>query len=822
MITVFKKRKIISLRLNKFEVQMTSQKVLTIIEFDKILKIASSYAVSEIGKEFLIKTLPTDDFLFASKCLNQTYEAYRILYEKSIDPINYFDDIEKLVSKANIKAVLSCTELLKIERTINSVQLIISKVKPLGEEFELIQNIVADMSYIKSLSDDIKTSILDENEVSDRASDKLASIRRKIAVSKESIKERLNSFLRSATYSKYLQENIITVRNDRFVIPVKNEYRGEINGLLHDQSSSGATAFIEPMQVVELNNQLKSLLIDEQIEIERILTMLTLQVSINSEILLKNQNSLILLDTIFAKARYAEHIKAIKPMLKKEFEIKIKQGRHPLIAAEKVVPIDIELGNEHKILIISGPNTGGKTVSLKTVGLFSAMAASGFMLPAIEAAIPVFKNLFCDIGDFQSIENSLSTYSSHIQNLVNITDTLSMGSLVLIDEIGAGTDPSEGAALAIGIIKYMHKFGVLAIVTTHYSELKEFSLTNPYIRNASMEFDYKTLLPTYKIMMDLPGTSNALAIAKHLGLNNEILEEAKMAINQEKHNFENVLRLARSLKSQAEREYEEAQKEREKLQQELDEIIKEKEKINQLKEKISFQADREVKSIILKKTAQANEYIERLTEIVQQAELNESELLKAKQLRTAIENQLYEDPITTDYNDIKEISIDDIQVGMNAYIKTLQKECLILSLPDRKKMVDVSVGNMRLSIKIDDLGILKYQTIRPEKKESIIFKRAASKNDNLTPSNIPTPSNSSVTEINLLGNTVDEAAAKLDVFLDNAIKNGLNEVKIVHGKGTGALRCGVHDYLKCNRAVSGYRLGVNNEGGSGVTIVTLN
>lgn len=799
---------------------MTSKKVLTIIEFDKILELASSYTVSEIGKEFLIKTLPTDDFLLANKYLDQTYEAYRILYEKSIDPISYFDDIESLVSKAKIKAVLSCAELLKIGRTIKSVQAVISKIKPLGEDFILIQNIVSDMTYIKSLSDDIEISILDENEVSDRASDKLASIRRKIATSKENIKEKLNSFLRSATYSKYLQDNIITVRNDRFVIPVKNEYRSEINGLLHDQSASGATAFIEPMQVVELNNQLKSLLIDEQIEIERILTILTLQVNNNAEILLKNQKALVLLDVIFAKARYAEHIKANKPTLKKEYEIKINKGRHPLIASDKVVPIDIELSDEHKILIISGPNTGGKTVSLKTVGLFSVMAASGFLLPAMEVTLPVFKNIFCDIGDFQSIENSLSTYSSHIQNLVNITNNLSVGSLVLIDEIGAGTDPSEGAALAIGIIKYMHKFGVLAIVTTHYSELKEFSLINPYIRNASMEFDYKTLLPTYKIMMDLPGTSNALAIARHLGLNDEILEEAKKAINEEKHNFENVLRLARSLKSQAKKEYEEAQKEREKLQHEIEEVLAEKERISQIKDKINTQADREVKSIILKKTAQANEYIERLTEIVKQAEINESELLKAKQLRTAIENQLYEDSFKNDYNDIKEISSDDIQVGMDAYIKTLQKECVVLSLPDRKNFVDVNVGNMRLSVKVEDLGVLRHPAIKSEKKESIILKRAASKNDNLALSKIA--SSPVTTEINLLGNTVDEATAKLDIFIDNAIKNGINEVKIVHGKGTGALRKGVQDYLKNNRYVSGYRLGMNNEGGSGVTIVTLN
>ena len=797
---------------------MTSQKVLSVIEFDKILNIAAAYAVSDIGKEFVISTLPTDDYMVAVSSLDKTYEAYRILFEKSVDPINYFDDIENLIAKAKIKAVLSCAELKKIGRTIKSAQTVITKIKPLGEEFEHIQNIVSDLSFIKSLSEDIEISIIDENEVSDRASEKLASIRRKIASSKANIKEKLNNFVRSATYSKYLQENIITVRNDRFVIPVKSEYRGEISGLLHDQSASGATVYIEPMQVVELNNQLKSLFIDEQIEIERILTALTLQVNTNSDALIKNQNALILLDTIFAKARYAENIKAIKPILKNDYFIKIVSGRHPLIAPEKVVPIDIELGEKHKILIISGPNTGGKTVSLKTVGLFSMMAASGFMLPAKEVTMTIFNSLFCDIGDFQSIENSLSTYSSHIKNLVNITNDLTSGSLVLVDEIGAGTDPSEGAALAIGIIKYMHKMGVLAIVTTHYSELKEFSLTNPYIRNASMEFDFKTLLPTYKIMMDLPGTSNALATARHLGLNAEILDEAKKAIDEEKHNFENVLRLARSLKSQAENEYEQAQIEREKLQQEIQEVLNEKEKISQIKEKINTQAEREVKSIIAKKTAQANEYIERLTEIVNQAELDQSELLKAKQLRTAIENQLYEDSLNTDYNDVKELSIDDIKIDMNAYIKTLQKECVIMSLPDRKGFVDVSIGNMRLNININDLGVLKHTALKPEKKESTIIKRAASNSDN-SPSIISSPS--ITIEINLLGNTVDEAAAKIDIFLDNAVRNGINEVKIVHGKGTGALRRGIHNYLKVSRLISGYRLGMNNEGGSGVTIVTL-
>ena len=609
---------------------MTSKNTLNVIEFDKILNIVSSYAISNIGKEYLLRTAPTNDVNAANNALDLTYEAFCILYEKAIDPIDYFDDIEQLIQKAKINAILSCGELLKIGRAIKAAHTAIYKLKPLSE-FDKLKNIINEITPLKKLYENIQISILDENEVSDKASEKLASIRRKITNCKANIKEKLNNYIKSPTYSKYLQDNIITVRNERFVIPVKMEFKNEIKGLLHDQSSSKATAFIEPMQVVELNNQLKSLLIDEQLEIERILTQLTYEVNNNADALMRNQKALIALDTVFAKARYAQHIKATKPFITQDYYINIKKGRHPLIPQDKVVPIDIEVGGKHKVLIISGPNTGGKTVSIKTVGLFAAMAASGFMLPAQEITLPIFKKIFCDIGDFQSIENSLSTYSSHIKNIADITDNLTQGSLILIDEIGAGTDPTEGAALAIGIIKYLLKFDVLAVVTTHYSELKEFSLTHPNIRNASMEFDYKTLLPTYKVMMDLPGTSNALTIAGHLGLNHEILEEAKKTINQEKHNYENILRLARSLKSQAQKEYEQARLEREQLQQKIKEVIKEKEELAKIKEKIQSTADREVKAIIQKKTEQANEYIEQISQILKQAELDQSQLLKAKQ-----------------------------------------------------------------------------------------------------------------------------------------------------------------------------------------------
>ncbi|HEY8419316.1 MAG TPA: endonuclease MutS2 [Clostridia bacterium] len=791
---------------------MTSKEVLNIIEFDKVLNLASNYAISNIAKERILDTVPTDDFEQANCELDLTFEAFKILYEKTIDPIDYFDDIAPLINKARINAMLSCGELLKIGRLIKSAHNAISKLKPFTE-FDKLQNIVVGMVPLKKLLDNIQLCILDENEVNDQASEKLASIRRKIANCKANIKEKLNAYIKSPSYSKYLQDSIITVRNERFVIPVKMEYKSEIKGLLHDQSSSKATAFIEPIQVVELNNQLKSLLIDEQLEIERILTELTLEVNNNSDALTQNLNSLISLDIIFAKARYAEHVKAVKPNLIKDNYINIKKGRHPLIPADKVVPIDIELGREHKVLIISGPNTGGKTVSLKTVGLFSVMAASGFMIPAQEVYVPIFNRVFCDIGDFQSIENSLSTYSSHIKNLVDITDNLTQGSLILIDEIGAGTDPTEGAALAIGVIKYILKYDVLAVITTHYSELKEFSLTHPNIRNASMEFDYKTLLPTYKILMDLPGTSNALAIAGHLGLKQDILKEAKLAINQEKHNFENVLRLARALKTQAEKEYEQAQLEREQLQKKIQEVIKEKEELAKIKDKIQSKADQEVKEIIRRKTEQANEYLEQISQILKQAELDSSTLLKAKQFRTAIEKQLYETEAEQN-QDILELPAEKIKVGMNAYLINLNKECIVLSLPDKKNEVEVSVGNMKLNVKVKDLGILKDTALRQQEKKEPKIKPKIQNVEAM-------PVSQALYEINILGNTVDEAEAKLDLFIDNALRSNMTEIKIVHGKGTGALRRGVHDYLKTHRAICGFRLGLPNEGGSGVTIVTL-
>jgi DNA mismatch repair protein MutS2 len=795
---------------------MTSKNTLNVIEFDKILNLVSSYAISNIGKEHLLKIAPTNDVDAANNALDLTYEAFCVLFEKAIDPLDYFDDIEHLIQKAQINAILSCGELLKIGRAIKAAHTAFYKLKPLSE-FDKLQQIINKITPLKKLSDNIQISILDENEVSDKASEKLASIRRKITNCKANIKEKLNNYIKSPTYSKYLQDNIITVRNERFVIPVKMEFKNEIKGLLHDQSASKATAFIEPMQVVELNNQLKSLLIDEQIEIERILIQLTSEINNYADSLLQNQEALILLDIVFAKARYAELTKATKPNITQDYYINIKKGRHPLIPQDKVVPIDIEIGSKHKVLIISGPNTGGKTVSLKTVGLFSIMAASGFMLPALEVTIPIFKKIFCDIGDFQSIENSLSTYSSHIKNLADITNNLTQGSLILIDEIGVGTDPTEGAALAIGIIKYLLKFDVLAIITTHYSELKEFSLTHHNIRNASMEFDYKTLLPTYKVMMDLPGTSNALTIAGHLGLNQEILKEAKKAINQEKHNYENVLRLARSLKSQAEKEYEQARLEREQLQQKIKEVIKEKEELAKIKEKIQSTADREAKAIIQKKTEQANEYIEQISQILKQAELDESQLLKAKQLRTALKKQLYKSNIEQIgyLEDIKDLQVEDIKVGMNAYLKNLNKECVILTLPDKKNQFDVSVGNMKIKVKTSDLGVLKDTAISPpEKKEHKTINKV------LNTSIISIPEKISP-EINILGHTVDEAIVKLDIFIDNALRNSMSEIKIVHGKGTGALRLGVHEYLKTNTAVSSFRLGIYNEGGSGVTIVSL-
>lgn len=793
---------------------MIQDKVKTLIEYDKVLKNISAFCLSDVCKSRIVNLTPFTDLAQCENALNQTLEAYKILFEKACDPLYSYDDLYNILEKADINAFLTPYELLAVARTLRACRLAQGKISEMGKDsFPILNEIASKIEPIKSLEEEINNAIINESEISDNASAKLASIRKNISSIRTKIRDKLASYITSPTYSKHLQEAIITIRNDRFVLPVKSDSRGSINGLLHDQSASGSTLYIEPIQIVELNNQLKSYLLEEKAEIERILAELTQKVKNNIAAITINFEIMLQLDIIFSKAKYADSIKAIKPKINNKRKINIIKGRHPLIDKNKVVPIDIEVESSRKVLVISGPNTGGKTVTLKTVGLFCLMAATGILIPCSDQSeIAIFDNIFCDIGDFQSIENSLSTYSSHMKNIIDIIDNITDNSLILIDELGAGTDPTEGAALAIAIIKHLATKDIIAIVTTHYSELKEFSLASSNIRNASMEFDYKTLLPTYRIVMDLPGTSNAIAIASHLGLSKDIINQANSLINQEKHNFERLLRVARQLKSEAEQERELAQKEREIIENERKLLEAENERLRKLREKIQKDAEQEAKQIIAQNVELANDYIQQIEEILKSVQLSESELLKAKQLRTAIEKQEYE--ISSDDDDYlsKPLSADTIKIGQTAFAVNLNKECVIKSLPDKKGNLDIEVGNISLNINISKLtNAPKNSQIKVKNERTPVS----------TTKHTPEIRESATSRINILGYNVSDAEAVLDDFLDKALLSGFSEVMIVHGKGTGALRKGVQSYLKTNPLIDSFRLGTIEEGGSGVTVAKL-
>lgn len=786
---------------------MTDSSVLSKIEYYTVLKLAAGYAVNESTKIAILSHLPADNIGEAEVLLNQTAEAFEIMFERLVSLVDYFDPIDTVLEKSRVGSTLTPAELLRAARLIRVADNAKSKFGSLYDfGYKALSVFVNNITSLNALGEEISRVVMNGGEISDNASPALKKIRRDISDAKTSIRTKLNAYIRSG--AQYLQDAIITIRNERFVLPVKAEHRGEVSGLLHDRSSSGATVFIEPMPIVELNNKLVELTISEQQEIERILSALTAQVSAAAGELAINQESIIGLDAVFARAAYCERLRAIRPELRDDMSFRIVNGRHPLIAVDKVVPISIMLGGKENTLVISGPNTGGKTVSLKTAGLFSAMAAAGFFLPASEGTqVAVFESLHCDIGDNQSIEQSLSTYSSHMKNIIGILDNLRPNSLVLIDELGAGTDPQEGAALAIAIVQHLASRRVLSIITTHYTELKDFSMEHPSIRNASMEFDPNTLLPTYRVLMDIPGTSNAIAIAAHLGLPADIVQAAGDILSSERHSVENILRLAHSLKSQAEADKALAESERQAIESERLQIAGVKERLSDELERLKSRSDKEVKRIIGDKVDYANELIAKIEELTVSAELAGGELLKAKQLRTRLEskrrslegglNVLAQEPIP----------IAEIRQGMRVVIAALNKTGVVRSLPDRKKNVLIESDGITLSVSAESLVRAQGNSgnTHAEAKTSTV--------------SIQRSQNKVVTEINLLGKNVPEAVAELETAIDSCLINLTPELKVIHGKGTGALRNAVQGYLKGVRSVSEFGHGSLAEGGAGVTIV---
>ena len=786
---------------------MISNKTLKALEFDKIMAEVSSYAVLERTKELVISFLPLNDINAVRTLLSKTCEAFKLLFTYSTGNIVYFDDITDQINFANKGGTLSCADLLKVAQNLKSARIINKAIASVNDKDIVLLREISNRLFInQEFEDEIAFKIISEDKLSDNASDKLCQIRKRIREINANIRTQLNSYMRGGL-SKYLQDAVITMRQDRYVVPVKSEYRSFVKGFIHDQSSSGATVFIEPEAVMELNNELKRALLDEQNEIIRILSELSSKVASMSGMLTYNFENLVELDEAFCRAQYSFANKCTYPILNDKGVVNVKRGRHPLIDKKKVVPVNVRLGKDFNILLISGPNTGGKTVTLKLVGLCSLMVMSGLYVPCDdESEICIFNNVYCDIGDEQSIEQDLSTFSSHIKNIISIINNVDEKSLILIDEIGAGTDPDEGSALALSIIKRLLQKNCFGIITTHYSSLKEFAMDEQNrISNASMEFDLSTLKPLYKLILGVPGSSNAINIAKTLGLDNDIILDALSNMSEDKIKFEKIIQSAEESRRENERLLKELELIKVEKEEELQKITQEKDKVIKEKEKIVFNAKQETKRIVADKLADAEEIILELKKILKEAELESKQVFKASELKNRLKNSVYLSTENVNAPVVLEKStIEQLKIGNVVYVKSLDAYCKILSINNKKGEAEVSIGGIKSIVKIKDL----YNSKPDEKSDSIKVNRKTSVID-------------TTNEINVIGKTSLEALSDVDYLIDRAVIANLEEIKIIHGVGEGILLKAIREHLKKDKRVAEFRRGKYGEGENGVTIVKL-
>lgn len=677
---------------------MFDQKSLTTLEYPKILDRLATFAQSQGGKKKASELVPYEKIADALHALNETAEADRVLFEYSLSPSFAVDDIGDILVKAKKGATLAIPDIMKVGRSLRvsrRLKYTIDKVK----DCPLLADMAMGLFENETLEKKIFDAFLSETEVADNASNELRAIRIRIRKLNDNVRSKLQLFITSPKYSKYLQDNIITVRGDRYVIPVKSDCKGTIPGLVHDQSASGSTLFVEPMQIVELNNELKVELVNEQLEIEKILRNFSNQIEGCADGITYSYNTVVDMDMVFAKAQLAREYKATKPELNEDGVIDIRAGRHPLIDQKKVVPVSLALKKDEKMLLITGPNTGGKTVTLKLVGLFTLMAMSGLFIPAKSANLSIFDGVYSDIGDEQSIEQSLSTFSSHIKNTIGILDVITDKSLVLFDELGAGTDPGEGAALAVSIAEYLLRVGAKSFITSHFNDLKEFSLVTKGVVAASMEFDSNTFCPTYKLVMGAIGSSNALAIAKKLGLSNEIIENAKSKISVEKRQFDNVLTAAEKTRMKAAELVSEASIDRENAAKALKDAEIEKKRIEEKREKLDESIRKETKRLIENSVEEANDILEQIKEILNKPQVEDKDLFEARKLKKQLEN------MTADYE--KEAVVEDVKddsplkIGDNVFVKSLQKKGKLTSVNQRGEAV-VAFGKLTTKVKKDD------------------------------------------------------------------------------------------------------------------------
>lgn len=786
---------------------MISAKTIKSIEYDKILSSISDYAVLYDTKELIKEFNPVSDFSEAEFLLKKTKEAYKYIFTYSIGGIYFCKNIDEELKRVDMGGTLNNAELLNVASNLKSARTVKHAVESVNDdELKLIKNVSSLLFTNQDFEKEISSKIISEDEISDTASPKLFSIRKSIHYLNAKIRDQLNSYMRGG-FSKYLQESVVTMRQDRYVIPVKSEYRSFVKGFIHDQSSSGATVFVEPEMVMELNNDLKRAMLDEANEIHRILVDLTAKVSVMTDALRYNYQNLIELDFCFARAEYSFANKCTYPNLNNKGIIDIKRGRHPLIAKDKVVPINVSLGEKYNFLLISGPNTGGKTVTLKLVGLITVMAMSGLFIPADDdSKVSFFSGVYSDVGDEQSIEQSLSTFSSHMINIKNILSVADKNSLVLLDEIGAGTDPEEGSALALALIKKLISINAFGIITTHYSKLKEFAVNSDKIENASMEFDSKTLRPLYKINIGIPGSSNAIHIAKVLGIEDSVILDAENNLSDDKISFENILKKAEESKRQSDELNKELENIKAQKNAELEKIKEEKERIIKEREKIYATSKAEIKRIVADKLEEAEEIIDELKTILKKAGLESKEVFRASELKNRLKNSKY---LSTDFEDTPiemiKANLSDLKIGDKCYIKSINSYAEITSIKPTKKEIEVSIGSIRTIVKPNDV----FNVEKPKKdKEKVLVSRKAI-------SGLP------ITEINVIGKTSLEAISELEDFIAQAVMHGLEEIKVIHGVGEGILLKAIRENLKKDKRVKEFRRGKYGEGENGVTIITL-
>lgn len=788
-----------------------NEKALRILEYNKIIDMLCESTVSGMGRDIALDLKPSNDLNEIKELLQETTEAVNLLLKKGNIPISGVQDIRMPLKKVKLGSTLEPGELLKVADTLRAARRLKSFMnEDRGEEsFPIIEYYIETLSPYKSIEESIGSAIISEEEISDNASPQLHSIRRKIKEKTASMREKLNHMISSPAYQKYLQDPIITVRGDRHVIPVKQEFRGNIPGIVHDQSASGATLFIEPMAIVEMNNDVKKLKLDEENEIERILRELTALIDEKYDSIKINMEILATLDFIFAKAKFSLELRCTEPRVNSQGIVNIKKARHPLLKAEVVVPIDIYVGETFNTLVITGPNTGGKTVTLKTIGLLTLMAQSGLHIPANDySEVAVFDEVFADIGDEQSIEQSLSTFSSHMTNIVSILEQVTSNSLVLFDELGAGTDPTEGAALAMSILELLHKKNIRTAATTHYSELKIYALTTEGICNASVEFDVATLRPTYKLLIGIPGKSNAFEISRKLGLSDTVIKRAKEFMSQDDVKFEDLIKSLEDDKRKAEEERDTAARLKFELEKAKGEMDRKLEKLEAQKDRIVREAQREALEIVRNSKEEAEELIKELRDAIQKeneekAAMIEKSRLKVRQREDALEDKMGE----ALFKKTSSAPPKNIKIGMSVKIVNLDQKGSVLTLPDEEGNLTVQAGIMKINVNVNNLKVVEEEKEKPKKSGNVKVSSAKAR--------------SVATQIDLRGQTLDEALMNVDKYLDDAYLGSLPQVTIIHGKGTGVLRAGIMQLLKSHSHVKSYRSGGFGEGGIGATIVEI-